>query len=330
MMVSAIVPLHNKAAYIRRALDSVVAQAFTDFEVIVVDDGSTDGGAALAAAYGPRIRLVSQSNEGPSAARNRGLQEARGDWVAFLDADDEWLPRFLERTAAVARQMPSLVSVFTNFGDAVTGRSYLRRVRCVDGVVQDYFQVLLDNGGFGMSSSSTMVRRDALRASGGFRPGVRYGQDRDLWGRLALSGSVAYVPEVLAIYHSETPDSLTKETRRADPIYPPFARSYEELRKAGAIPPGLRDTSRRFVNSLVLAYAVELLNRGNKARASAVLSAECRPEKGTRARYLGAYARLVLPTSFLVSARSLKHRLSGRPRSDAHHVPAGPTLDTTS
>src|SRR5262245_50985738 len=99
MDVSVIIPLYNKATTVERTLASIDAQTIRDFEVIVVDDGSTDGSADLIAAWPePRIRLIRQENAGPGAARNKGLAEANGRYVAFLDADDEWLPEFLEHS----------------------------------------------------------------------------------------------------------------------------------------------------------------------------------------------------------------------------------------
>ncbi|MBK8060984.1 MAG: glycosyltransferase family 2 protein [Gemmatimonadetes bacterium] len=104
--VSVVVPLYNKEPYVRRALDSIAAQSFADFEVVIVDDGSQDGSAAIAAGYpDSRFRMIRQANAGPGAARNRGIAEAKGEWIAFLDADDEWLPDYLE---LAVRQFRSL------------------------------------------------------------------------------------------------------------------------------------------------------------------------------------------------------------------------------
>src|SRR5260370_952192 len=105
MKVSIVIPLYNKAAYIKRALDSVRAQTFADYEVIVVDDGSTDGGGDLVTGYGdPRVRLIRQNNAGPGPARNRGIEDAAGPYLTFLDADDEWMPTFLEKSLGLLDQ----------------------------------------------------------------------------------------------------------------------------------------------------------------------------------------------------------------------------------
>ena len=111
-LVSIVMPLYNKAPYVLRSLESVGAQTVTDLEIIVVDDGSTDEGPDLVArSSDPKIRLVRQANAGPGAARNRGLMEAQAPYVAFLDADDCWLPQFLEQNLAFLESHPHAAAV---------------------------------------------------------------------------------------------------------------------------------------------------------------------------------------------------------------------------
>src|SRR5689334_9621809 len=117
-LVSCVVPVYNGERYLAEALDSILAQTHRPLQAIVADDGSTDGTAAVAAAYGDRVLVLRQANAGPAAARNLGLAAARGEYVAFLDADDLWHPRKLERQLARFRARPQLdycVSLMQNF-----------------------------------------------------------------------------------------------------------------------------------------------------------------------------------------------------------------------
>jgi glycosyltransferase involved in cell wall biosynthesis len=123
--VSVVLPLYNKAAFLRRTLDSIAVQTFSDFEVIIVNDGSIDGGEALAEAYpDSRFRTLHQANAGPGAARNRGLAEAKGSFIAFLDADDEWLPEYLERNLKFIKTYTiKVASVTSSFFEYPSGYS---------------------------------------------------------------------------------------------------------------------------------------------------------------------------------------------------------------
>jgi glycosyltransferase involved in cell wall biosynthesis len=113
-LVSCIVPVHNGARYLREALDSIAAQTYRPVEIIVVDDGSTDDSARIAQQYGPPIRLHSQANAGPAAARNRGARLAGGEFLAFLDADDLWHPEKLDGQMARFRERPELAFCVTH------------------------------------------------------------------------------------------------------------------------------------------------------------------------------------------------------------------------
>jgi len=203
MRVSVIIPLYNKASYIVRALSSVLRQTVRDLECIVVDDGSTDGGGDLVENLkDPRVRLVRQINGGVSRARNQGVSLARHPLIAFLDADDEWRPGFLEAGLEMHREHPGLAASFTNYQRAPEGGPVLRQPKPRTRLLKDYFAFCLYNGGLGMCSSTVMARRGTLQKIGGFPEGRTMGEDLDTWFRLACAGAVAYTPTPLAIYHN--------------------------------------------------------------------------------------------------------------------------------
>ena len=305
--VSAIIPLFNKAPYIARTLDSVLAQTYAGFEAIVVDDGSTDGGGEIVAGYDdPRVRLVVQENAGECAARNRGVRESQAQWVAFLDADDAWLPEFLDRTMKVAEANPHVAAVFTNlFTSGEKDVRYLTKPHR-GGVLADYFQFFVENDGRAMSSTSTVIRKEVLLGAGGFPDGVRHGGDVDTWMRLAWSGKTAYVPEALAVYHTEAAARVMQDG--ADKVV--GARlvtigSYERWDREGRIPEEYRESSARMVQCLYLKYARALVNAGDTAGARSVLREKCVPKLCGYRRYGRTYARSLVPKRLLAMRRQV-------------------------
>lgn len=218
-MISVIIPLYNKAASIGLTLRAVLEQTFQDFEVVVVDDGSTDGGADVVRAVDDaRIRLVSQPNAGVSAARNRGVSESRGEFVAFLDADDLWRPTYLETQFALTRKYPDCDVFATNyeFRDA-EGRispTILRRLPFAgeDGILTNYFEVASCSHP-PLWTSAVMVRRTALQAIGGFPVGIRSGEDLLTWARLAVENKIAYSIKQLAIFVSTASNTNTSKAQ---------------------------------------------------------------------------------------------------------------------
>lgn len=218
-MISVIIPLYNKAASIGLTLRAVLEQTFQDFEVVVVDDGSTDGGADVVRAVDDaRIRLVSQPNAGVSSARNRGVSESRGEFVAFLDADDLWRPTYLETQFALTRKYPDCDVFATNyeFRDA-EGRispTILRRLPFAgeDGILTNYFEVASCSHP-PLWTSAVMVRRTALQAIGGFPVGIRSGEDLLTWARLAVENKIAYSIKQLAIFVSTASNTNTSKAQ---------------------------------------------------------------------------------------------------------------------
>jgi len=204
--VSIVMPLYNKAAQVGEAIASVLAQTANDWELIVVDDGSIDGGAALVRALDdPRIRVVTQVNAGVSAARNRGIGMARADLVAFLDADDLWLPEFLETILALRADFPEARWFATGYeihpphGAMFASRLHGAARSFSRGILPGYFNmaILSDPP---VCSSAVAMHRDAIQSIGGFPIGVGSGEDLLTWARLAARFPLAYEARPLAVF----------------------------------------------------------------------------------------------------------------------------------
>jgi len=212
--ISVIIPLFNKKEYIVRALDSIFAQSYKDFEIIVIDDGSTDGSTALVQQYrDPRLRMVRQKNQGPGSARNRGIVESTSPYIAFLDADDEWLPDFLERYLQALIGNPECDYVV---GPHFEGSDRIDKSvdwKCL-GVKDGAWQLPSDVSYLDLHSFLTtfhftgamICTRAVVESYSGFYSmhGCRYGEDRYLQLQLLLSHTLYRLVEPLVWYHSET------------------------------------------------------------------------------------------------------------------------------
>jgi glycosyltransferase involved in cell wall biosynthesis len=236
-MISVIIPLYNKAGSIAQALDSVLAQEYQDFEIVVVDDGSTDGGASVVENYGDaRIRLVRQENAGVSAARNRGIEEARGEYVAFLDADDVWMPGFLSEIAALQREFPQCRAQATNYvfnSNGVKSPTILRKIPFSGerGVLTNYFEVASCSHP-PVWTSAVCIERVLLQEIGGFPVGIKSGEDLLTWARVAVRTDWTYSMREMAQYNQgEGYDKKNLPPRRqdaGDPVGKELKRIYAE------------------------------------------------------------------------------------------------------
>jgi glycosyltransferase involved in cell wall biosynthesis len=234
--ISVIIPLFNKAPLVERALRSVVAQTFKDFELIVVDDGSTDKGATVVEQVDDsRVRLIRQENAGPGAARNRGLAEARGDLVAFLDADDEWLPAFLSESVRLLEAESGAAAVVSGYleSPANVSRESMWSARGLsDGVTRlnsesdpRHAIALLAY----MTPCTTLVRADVAQKLGGFyeHDHCVYGEDAHLWLKLLFNEGVVVNLTPLARIHFEA--SGATQTRRSVRHIEPFLIDPREI-----------------------------------------------------------------------------------------------------
>lgn len=268
MRVSVIIPLYNKARYVRRALESVARQTLADFEAVVIDDGSTDEGRRIAEDFcrgDARFRLVAQANAGPGAARNRGIAEARAPLLAFLDADDEWAPEYLaEGVRLLEGHGPEVAAVTSGYveqpGDVSTeGLWRARGVR--DGLQRVTPQtppaLFVSMLAF-MSPCSTIARAESVRRRGGFyeRDRCLYAEDAFLWMKILLNEPVVFSLRPLVTFHRDAA-GLSKNLRGARPVEP-FLDDPSEVERA--CPTYLRALLRRvlaaraFKTACVLGY----------------------------------------------------------------------------
>jgi len=213
--ISVVIPTYNRAGCISEAIDSVLAQTRADFEIIVVDDGSTDATQEVLARYGNRIRYIYQENAGVSAARNRGVREARGEWVAFLDSDDEWLPEKLDRQTACLAIYPDVIGIVSDVqmivGEISQRLFDIRNFRLPDADYAKLDRPLVSVYEVNYFPSSFMFRRDALMAAGLFDEKLSFCEDIDLCGRLALLGAWGIVRMPLVRLMRKSSENLSAQ-----------------------------------------------------------------------------------------------------------------------
>lgn len=310
---SVVIPLYNKEASVSRAIDSVLRQSFRDFEIVVVDDGSTDGGAAVVARFADdRIRLIRKPNGGVSSARNRGVAESRGQVIAFLDADDAWRPDFLEVIAGLAARHPSAGAYGTSFEIVEPdGRRRVSRVAALRGredgdvLVADYFEQALS--GFVLWSSAAAVPKTTFEDVGGFPLGVSLGEDLDMWLRIGARYPVAVSGYVGSVYHKDAGNRADAARKKGYEL--PHVRTGLRLLESEAVEPGIRANMREYLFYSQIQTAAELVLCGRRREAIDMLRT-CRTR---RFLPLKLWWRMwaAVPTSAALAAQRIKRRLVG-------------------
>lgn len=268
--VGVVVPLHNKRAYVRRAVESVLRQTHTDFKLTVVDDGSTDGSAeCIERISDPRFSLIRTECRGPGAARNLGVRTTDADWIGLLDADDEWQPTFLEKTLAAATDAPRIVAVFTAI--YVLGTRGERRTRA-SGLIEDYHAARL-RFRIAMTASSVLLRKASFVSMGGFREDYRYAEDIEAWFRLSCEGPTYYICEPLSGIELRDPMSTTRSAHSQERAagLQMLLDSYDDYCQAGRIPSKQARSCRRFMQHQRGRLALHLITAGRRAAGARVL-----------------------------------------------------------
>lgn len=222
-MFSVIIPLYNKAPYIEKAIRSVAAQTCQEFELIVIDDGSTDiaapqppkGGVIISysdieALIGEKGFLLKQSNSGVSNTRNIGVKLAKYDHIAFLDADDWWAPTYLEEMKALIAQYPEAGIYGSSYFKVKNGKHIPANIGVEADFEQgliNYFQVYAKTLWMPLWTGATILRKDVFNENNGFKPTLKLGEDFDLWVRVAVKYPVAFLNKPLAYYNQDVDQS---------------------------------------------------------------------------------------------------------------------------
>ncbi|MFQ4140939.1 glycosyltransferase family A protein [Chlorogloeopsis sp. ULAP02] len=205
--VSVIIPAYNAMNYLPETVDSVLRQTFTDFEVLIIDDGSSDQIVQwVCELKDPQVKLISQENQGVSIARNTGIAHSQGEYVAFLDADDLWTPTKLEKQVICLDQNPSVGLVHTWMVLIDCKGKSSGRVMTSNAEGNAWKQLLEKNM---VACSSVMVRRCCLQTVGGFEPNLNFAEDWDMWIRFSSHYPFAVIKEPL-YYYRQVPNSLSK------------------------------------------------------------------------------------------------------------------------
>jgi glycosyltransferase involved in cell wall biosynthesis len=256
--VSVVIPAYNAESCVGRAIRSVLVQTHPVREIIVVDDGSRDATRAVVQEFGVPVRYIHQVNAGVSAARNHGIREAVGEWIAFLDADDEWLPDKLGRQVELLKARPDLrwcgcSPAYVRGGEATPAEvpASLHETLREAGAIP-FFEGL--RRGLVFQTSGVVVEGTVLAEAGGFDESLRVNEDRDLWWRIAFRyPSVGYCPQVSYHFVLDQADSLTKQVHDRSPHVQSLCRHLRDAESARA---DVRSAFRSYARKLALDYLV--------------------------------------------------------------------------
>lgn len=305
MQISVVIPLYNKVQYIERTIQSVCQQSFKDFEVIVVDDESTDGSDLLVEQLQleePRIRLFRRSNGGQSAARNSGIAAAKGELVAFLDADDQWEPDYLQALVDLRQEFPEAGLYATGYRVVREGFDVEVTIPSEQSwsskhLLDDYFK---RSQGYGFVWVSAMaIPKQILGDLGGFLEGEQIGGDTEMISRVAMYYPVAYDSRPLAVYRA---DALGRQNPRRDrkPQSPPFSRTFAQAKTMGQLSEQVLMQAPEYINRRWLDYTGLLIALGKRDMIRIILQEEITQTKQYRFKvWFLRLAVLLFPMSLL-------------------------------
>lgn len=235
--VSVIIPTYNREKYIERAINSVLSQTYKDFEILIVDDGSTDHTKKKVLEFGNSIQYIYQKNQGPSAARNKGIQLSQGEYIAFLDSDDCFLPQKLERQLKFIDEHPDCKFQYSWYNQIKVEKNSQKVRTAWTCQNQEHLQYALFKRLFTIRTSTVVVAKECFTKAGLFNKKYLYSQDWDMWLRLANYYYGYCIEEPLSEYYTDHGDNrsskkvITYHTEIKDSILPLYSWNNKKLKK---------------------------------------------------------------------------------------------------
>jgi len=263
--ISVVIPLYNKIDFISACVDSVLNQTHKPGEIIIIDDGSTDGsGYFVQQHYGDKVRLIKQNNQGVSVARNTGIDSAQCEYVALLDADDQWNKNFLNKISQLIMDF-SDCDVFATayqliYPEQTKTPDFHNLTDSFNGKITNYFKHSMNDWSI-LTSSSTVIRKSTLLKVGKFKPNLRLGEDTDLWCRLALNAKIAFSNQALSKYFCFNQSSVTKTIIPDDELE--YSKFLTEMLQKDKIPLEMINDVKRFISKGLQYLVREQAKSGN-------------------------------------------------------------------
>ena len=280
VLVSVVIPLYNKAPYIKRAIDSVLNQTVQNFEIIIVGGRSTDGGEEIVQTYtDSRIKLVMEIGKGVSAARNQGVNCAESEVVAFLDADDEWCVDYLETILDLKIKFPDAGMFATGHNLIKNQRSHIHSYmpEKKERLFSSYFQERVTSGinYHLIMTSAVSVNKHIFQKINGFNTSLSYGEDVDLYERLSIVTKIAYSPKVCVKYNYDIPNNTRTHVSFRNPFtFEIIDKLQEDVKNTGDCV--LNIQFNRYVKMVLISWSFQNALRGHRKESMSLLKkAKC-------------------------------------------------------
>lgn len=297
--ITVVIPLYNKERYIRNTIESVLGQTHPAFELVVVDDGSTDASADIVRSISDdRIRLVSKSNGGVSAARNTGIEAASFEHIAFLDADDRWKADHLQKLAQLIVDFPQAGLYCTAYqfiepsGERRSPGFHGAEKR---GYVPRFFHSMAQGDLLVATASSVCIPKTVFRQVGLFPEGEALGEDQDMWARIALSWPVVFEPAITALYCRH--DDAARACNTGSYQYElPYSRRLQQRLDNNQVAAEMRSDLQAYIRTGLFTMVSVNVRRGDKSAAKRILRDPRVRHQGLR--YFAWYLLASVPADF--------------------------------